>query len=120
MSGFIGDLKFETPQSFTTNGTGANSNVQLTSSILLVTPAANNDSIDGFIPAQSPDGLEAEIVNVSNSNTLLLVQNTNSTAGYRVIMPPALTTLTLPPGCGVLLIFSQGIGWRPRKPGSFS
>ena len=120
MSSFINNLLYFTSQSFLTNGAGENTNVSVTSSLLLVTPLTDQDFISGFIPQQTPDGAILWVMNVDTVKTLLLKSPGNSTAGFQVVLPVGFATMTLEPGDSALLTYTLGVGWRPLSIGALT
>ena len=117
MAEFAGNLITMDAQAFTTNGSGENVDVLLSSSILEVMPGATNDFISGFRPADDKGGVLLFVKNVHATFNLLLKYTTNSLSGFRMVMPSGTTTLTLGPGKGAVLFYVKGEGWHPIIPG---
>lgn len=83
MAGFSNGKLILDPSSITTSS-GENNNVSAMGSLLLVTPANNNDSITGLDPGTN-DAALLFIVNIHSSNNLLLKYNSSSsTSGNRI------------------------------------
>lgn len=120
MSGFNANLLNVNPQRYTTNGLGLNHDVPLQSSVILVTPGAGSDIITGLLPMQQFDGLLCYLYNIDSVLGLLLQTHASSASGFRILMPPGLTTLTIPALGSERLILIQGLGWLPHRPGTYT
>ena len=120
MGEIVGNLVTVDAQAFTTNGSGENVDVLLSSSILEVTPGANNDWISGFRPVNDQMGAILFLRNAHATYNLLLKYSANSSSGYRIILPTGFVTLTLAPGRGQTLFYVKGEGWYPVVHGAVS
>ena len=117
MAEFAGNLIAVDAQEFTTNGSGENADVLLSSSVLEIMPGSTNDFISGFRPADDKVGVLLFVKNVHATYNLLLKYTANSMSGFRMVMPSGTTTLTLAPGRGATLFYVKGEGWHPIIPG---
>ena len=120
MGEIAGNLVTVDAQAFTTNGSGENADVLISSSILEVTPSVSNDFISGFRPQNDQMGALLFLKNVHATNALLLKYTSNSTSGYRLVLPSGTTTLTLTPGRGTTLFYVKGEGWHPLIQGTLT
>lgn len=114
MSGFQNAFLVLDPYSFTTSS-GENNNIQIYGSLLIVTPANNNDSITGLVPLNA----EVAIVFLKNAhatNNLVVKYNSGSSSAGNKISTYNAMNLTIPPGTFVVLGYNPGTSmWEVQK-----
>jgi len=110
------------PGQYYTTVSGNNNDISVNSSALVVTTTNNNDALTGIVPIESAiDGGLIYIINDSATNNLIIPHDSSaSTAGFRFILPPGFTTLTLGPREVALMFYVEGAGSLPYKEGTFS
>lgn len=106
---------------FTTSA-GDNNNVPVSAAYLIVTTSNNNDALTGFVPFTSDSGQLLFVVNLHETNNLILKPDNAGSDVENRIRTSTGTNLTLAPYQAALLTYSsQGrIGWNLFTQGTLA